>query len=150
VLTKVTLLPESHKISQKLVKKKSWAFFCHVPGVSLEPRCTATTWNYSNEKSSTLGYVPCASYSPTIVTANEFFIYRKTRTADSSWRNPRSKQTKTPLGGQQKQTHNHDNNSTPSASLSSMYRESLKGSSQVVRICSGKVAFSCLQKVNKT
>ena len=29
------------------------------------------------------------------------------------------------------------------------YRESLKGSSQVVRICSGKVALSCLQKVSK-
>ena len=29
-------------------------------------------------------------------------------------------------------------------------RESLKGSSQVVRISSGKIAFSCLQRVNKT
>ena len=30
------------------------------------------------------------------------------------------------------------------------YREPLKGSSQVVRICGGKIASSCLQKVNKT
>ena len=31
-----------------------------------------------------------------------------------------------------------------------MYRESLKGSSQVEIKCGGKIAFSCLQKVNKT
>ena len=30
------------------------------------------------------------------------------------------------------------------------YRECLKGSSQVARICGGNVAFSCLQEVNKT
>ena len=29
-------------------------------------------------------------------------------------------------------------------------REPLKGSSQVVRICGGKIAFACLKKVNKT
>ena len=30
------------------------------------------------------------------------------------------------------------------------YRESLKGSSQVVRIYGGKIVFACLQLVNKT
>ena len=30
------------------------------------------------------------------------------------------------------------------------YRESLKGSSQAVRICGGNIAFSCLPKVNQT
>ena len=30
------------------------------------------------------------------------------------------------------------------------YRESLKGSFQVARICGGNIAFSCLHKVNKT
>ena len=30
-----------------------------------------------------------------------------------------------------------------------LHRKSLKGSSQVVRICGGKIAFSCLQKVNR-
>ena len=32
----------------------------------------------------------------------------------------------------------------------SFYRESLKNASQVVRIRGEKIAFSCLQKVNKT
>ena len=31
-----------------------------------------------------------------------------------------------------------------------IYRESLKGSSQVVRICGGKIVLSCLQEVNIT
>ena len=30
------------------------------------------------------------------------------------------------------------------------YREPLKGSSQVVRICGGKIVFSCLEQINKT
>ena len=32
---------------------------------------------------------------------------------------------------------------------STFYREPLKGSSQVMRICGGKIAFACLKKVNK-
>ena len=38
----------------------------------------------------------------------------------------------------------------PELQIKQSYRETLKGSSQVGRICGGKIAFFCLQKVNKT